>query len=378
MRKSPLPLCLVALVCIATVVVRADRVDDYVKTQMEQQKINGLSVAVVSEGKVIKSAGYGLANEELGVPATAQTVYKIGSVSKQFIATGIMLLVQDGRLGVDEPLTKYFPDAPDAWQPITLHHLLTHTSGIVREAPGFDPLKIQEDAALVRTAYRSPLRFKPGEKWEYCNVGYFALADIIHQITNKSWETFLTERVFQPLGMSATRGTTMTAMVPHRANGYVRKGETVENAAVYFALRPSGAFLSDVLDLAKWDAALDHGTILKPETRDQMWRPTQDTASKTKTGAPIFYGYGWNVVSDEGHRIISHSGSLPGFRATYVKYPDHKITVIVLTNWDHAQPDPIARGVAALGCCRRDRMADGRSNAVRRIALRTSISLRAI
>jgi D-alanyl-D-alanine carboxypeptidase len=348
MRKSPQPLCFIALFCLVASAVRADAIDDYVKGQMEKQRINGLSLAIVSHGKITKSAGYGFANEELRVPATAETVYKIGSVSKQFIATGIMLLVQDGKLRLDDRLTKFFTDAPEAWRPITIQHLLAHTSGLVREAPGFDPLKRQDDAAIVRTAYRVPLHFQPGEKWEYCNVGYFALADIVRQVAQKSWEDFLTERVFQPVGMTSTRGTTMTAMIPHRANGYVRKNENVENASIYLAVRPSGAFLSNVLDLAKWDAALDQQSILHATTLSQMWRPVATTTSKTKGGALNSYGFGWFMSPDAEPRVVYHGGSLPGFRAAYVKFLADKLTVIVLSNWDNALPDPIARGVATV------------------------------
>ena len=137
---------------------------------------------------------------EHGIPARPDTVYKIGSVSKQFIATGIMLLVQDGKVAVDDKVSKYLEGTPSTWQAITLRHLLTHTSGLVREGPGFDPYKVQPDIDVIKTAYPLPLQFKPGDKYEYSNLGYFVLAEIIHKVSGKPWGDFLTERVFAPLG----------------------------------------------------------------------------------------------------------------------------------------------------------------------------------
>ena len=140
---------------------------------------------------LVKAEGYGFADVEHRVPARPDTVFKIGSVSKQFIATGIMLLVQDGKLAVGDKVSKYLAGTPATWEAITLRHLLTHTSGIVREAPGFDPYKLQPEIAVIETAYPLPLRFTPGEKYEYCNVGYFVLAEIIHSVSGKPWADFL-------------------------------------------------------------------------------------------------------------------------------------------------------------------------------------------
>lgn len=321
--------------------VRADEVDDYVKRQMEKQHVPGVSIVVIKDAKVIKSQGYGLANVELNVAVTPDTVFKIGSVSKQFIASGIMLLVQDGKISLDDNVGKFLDGSPDTWKPITVRHLLTHTSGIVREAPGFDPLKIQNDAEVIKTAYSLPLRFTPGEKYEYCNVGYFTLAEIISKVSGKPWVDFLHERVFGPLGMNSTRPTNMTELVPNRANGYVWRNGKLQNANIYFALRPSGAFLSTVSDLAKWDAALQTGNILKQSTLDQMWTPVKLNDGKTHP-----YGFGWELEPVGGHKRVNHGGSLPGFRAQLARFVDDKVTVVVLTNGDNANAGAIALGVA--------------------------------
>jgi D-alanyl-D-alanine carboxypeptidase len=182
-----IPLFALVLLLAATVAARADKVDDYVKAEMQKQRVPGLSLAIIKDGKIIKVEGYGMANVELNVPARPDTVYKIGSVSKQFIAAGIMLLIQEGHLSLDDKISKFLEGTPDTWKEISVRHLLTHTSGIVREAPGFDPFKIQNDADVIKTAYPLPLRFAPGEKHEYCNVGYFALAEIISRVSGKSW-----------------------------------------------------------------------------------------------------------------------------------------------------------------------------------------------
>ena len=192
MLKSSRFLPLVLLLCIIAT-ARADKVDDYLKAEMQRLHLTGVSIAVLKEGNIVKVEGYGLANVELNVPARPDTVYKIGSVSKQFIASGIMLLVEEGKISLDDKISKYLESTPETWKAITVRNLLTHTSGIVREAPGFDPLKIQNDADVIKTAYKEALRFTPGEKWEYCNVGYFSLAEIIRKVSGKPWPEFLTE-----------------------------------------------------------------------------------------------------------------------------------------------------------------------------------------
>src|SRR5688572_13890597 len=258
MKRQVTRTCFFSLVLllIAPVAARADAVDDFVKAEMQKQHIPGVSIAVVKDGKIIKAEGYGLANAEHSIPAKPETAYQIGSVSKQLIAAGVLPLMQDGRVSLDDKLSKFLDGTPDTWKEITVRHLLTHTSGIVEEAPGFHPHKIQNDAEVIKTAYPLPLRFTPGEKWEYSNVGYFALAEIIRKVSGKPWGDYLNERLFQPLGMNATRTTTTSEIVPNRADGYVWRDGKQRNADIFFAVRPSGAFISTVLDLAKWDAAL--------------------------------------------------------------------------------------------------------------------------
>lgn len=332
---------LLFILLTAVITGRADQVDDYVKAAMAQQHVPGISIAVIKNGKIVKTQGYGFANLELNIAAKPETVFKIGSVSKQFLATGIMLLVQEGKLGLDDPVSKFLEGTPETWKGITVRHLLTHTSGIVREAPGFDPLKIQSDVDVIKTAYPLPLRFATGEKWEYCNVGYFTLAEIIHKVSGQPWDVFLGERVFKPLGMNATRTTNMTSIVANRADGYDWRNDQLENAENYLALRPSGAFLSSVVDLAKWDAALYGDQILKSTTREQMWSPV-----KLNNGNTHPYGFGWELGKIGKHRYVRHGGSLPGFRAEFTRFVDDGLSIVVLTNGDDANSNLLAVNIA--------------------------------
>lgn len=341
MCKKRIAFFALVLLLAAVAALRADETDDLVRAEMQKQHIPGVSLAIVREGKIIKAEGYGLANVELNVPATAQTVYKIGSVSKQFIAAGILLLVQENKISLDDRIGKFLEGTPDAWKEITIRHLLTHTSGIIREAPGFDPLKIQTDADVIKTAYALPLGFAPGERSEYSNTGYFALAEIVRKVSGKPWEDYLTERLFKPLGMNATRATTVTEIVQNRADGYVWTNNKLQNADIFLALRPSGAFLSSVLDLAKWDAALYTDGILNQSARTQMWSPV-----KLNNGTTFNYGFGWYLDTLAGHKLVRHGGSLPGFRAEFVRLADDKLSIVILANGDNANLGPIALGIA--------------------------------
>ncbi len=246
-------LLLLVLVLVAAAPARGQDIDDFVKGWIDAQHVPAAAIAVVKDGVLIKAEGYGLANVENRVPARPDTVFKIGSLSKQFIATGIMLLVQDGRIAVDDKISKHLDGTPASWDAITLRHLLTHTSGLVREAPGFDIYKRQPDIDVIKTAYQVALASAPGEKYAYSNLGYFVLAEVISRASGKSWSDFLAERVFAPLGLTATRVTSLTDIVPNRASGYAWRAGQLQNEDDWPAVRPSGAFLSTVLDLAKWE-----------------------------------------------------------------------------------------------------------------------------
>ena len=329
-----------ALLLVSASFASADATDDFIRAQMKQQNIPGLAVAVVKDGTIVKAQGYGIADLKTKAPVTRESVFKIASVSKQFVAAGIMLLVQDGRLDVGDPVTQYIQDAPAPWREITIRHLLTHTAGLTREAPGFKPDSEQPDAALIRSAYSAPLLFKPGERWSYSNVGYVALAEIITRVSGRPWNRFIAERVFTPAGMTATRPTGDAPA--NRVTGYT-DNDKLTPAADWKAVRPSGAFVSTVLDLARWDAVLYTDTVLSEAARREMW--TQVTLND---GTSHPYGFGWHVYEPPRRRSVWHGGGLPGFNAQFRRYVDDRITVIILMNSDDVDDESIAAGVAEL------------------------------
>ncbi len=337
----PRALRTVALALLAWTVAasaHADGIDVVVRAEMARQKLPGLALAVVRNGEVVKLQGYGVADIERQVAVTPDTVFKIGSVSKPLIATAVMLLVQDGKLSLDDPVSKYLDGTPDTWKDITIRHFLTHTSGVVREGPAFDPFKVQPVAAVVRSAYPLPLRFPTGTKWEYCNVGYFALAEIIGRVSGGPWFDFMAARIFGPLGMPSTRLT--DAVLPLRAVGYRGEGNSVV-APEWTAVRPSGAFLSTLRDLIEWDAALTSGTLITDESRRAMWTPV-----RLADGSTHPYGFGWELGQRGGRRYIGHGGSLPGFQSSYARFPDDGLSIIVLVNANNVDRDVIVKAIA--------------------------------
>ncbi|HEY3413607.1 MAG TPA: serine hydrolase domain-containing protein [Armatimonadota bacterium] len=311
----------------------ADRVDDLIRNVMHKTHVPGLSMAIVQNGKVIRAQGYGFANLELKAPATPETVYSLHSVSKQFCATGIMLLVRDGKVGLDDPVTEYFPGTSPAWDGITVRHLLHHTSGIPDYLNDNLNLNLEPnapDSAIPPAVARFPLKFKPGEKYAYSNTGYVMLALIIHQVSGAPDPVLLADRVFKPLGMTATRNANSMAVIPHRAARYVWNAGVFVNGAPPgdSAEISDGGVLSTVLDLAKWDISLDTDKVLTAAERRQMWTPgTVTDPSGCK------YGFGFFVDTYRGRPRIWHYGSSGvGQRAVIAQFPKDRLSVILLVN----------------------------------------------
>jgi D-alanyl-D-alanine carboxypeptidase len=195
---------------------------------------------------------------------------------------------------------------------------------------------------VVRAVYSQPLQFSPGSRFAYSNINYYCVAEIIQKASGMPWPDFIASRIFAPVGLTSTRTTTATDIVPHRASGYETSGGKVKNADIWIALRPSGAFLSTVLDLAKWDNALDSGKILTAATRDQMWTPVRLT-----DGTAHGYGFGWFVDEINGHRRVHHSGGVPGFVCEMEVFPDDRLTVIIMANIGNRDLEDMAVHVAA-------------------------------
>lgn len=333
---------------LVAVTAAADPVDDYVRTVMAGTKIPGVSIAVLRDGKIVKSKGYGLANLEHDVAATPDTIYQSGSVGKQFTAAGILMLAEDGKLGLDDPLAKHFPDGPSSWHRITIRHLLTHTSGL--KDYGSDEIDFRKDYTeeeYLDLMKRIPVQFEPGTQWSYSNTGYLLLGLLTSRLASKHWSEFLAERLFAPLGMTTTRVISERDLVMHRAAGYeldekgeVKNQEWVAPSANQCA---DGALYLSVNDLAAWDAALNARTFLAPESFEAWWTPVSLT-----NGTTFPYGFGWGIEEQRGYRLIEHGGSWQGFRAAIARYVEQGLTIVVLANLAQAQPETMAHEIAGL------------------------------
>jgi CubicO group peptidase (beta-lactamase class C family) len=342
----------VLVVTQSAVAAAADHaaVDGYIRAQMDRHKIPGLSLAVVKDGRVVYEKTYGLANLELNVPVTADTLFQIQSITKTFTAAALMLLVEEGKLSLDDPVSKHLDGTPDTWKAITLRHLLNHTSGIkdfINEPTASLRLDVTEADVLTATAPR-PLNFAPGERYAYSNTGYHLLAMVIRKVTSQSYGDFLAARVFKPMGMSHTFVQDLSAVLPGRASGYLWRDGKIVNGN--FIAQPilsygGGGILSTAADLAKWDAALRGEALLKKPTLEQMWTP-----ATLNDGKPSGYGLGWGVGAYDGHRYVQHSGShATGFQSFMRRYLDDGLTVIVLINQSgRADPGKIVAAVVAM------------------------------
>jgi CubicO group peptidase (beta-lactamase class C family) len=323
-------------------------VADYVKAEMERQHIPGLALLVTRDGKVVRSEGFGLANVELQVPVKPETIFQSGSVGKQFTATAVMMLVEAGKIGLNDPLTKYFPEAPPSWKNVTVRELLSHTGGFGDYPKDFNFRKDWTEPQLLKLVESIPLAYPPGTKWEYSNLGYLTLGILIHRVSGEFYGDFLRQRIFQPLGMQATRIISEADIVANRAAGYrLVKGELKNQEWVAPAMNTTadGSLYFSIVDLSKWDAALYDGKLLKPSSFDLMWTPV-----KLKDGQPnkAGYGFGWFIEGRNGHRCIHHDGSWQGFETAIDRYVDDHLSVVALTNLAGAKPGEITKHVAEM------------------------------
>jgi CubicO group peptidase (beta-lactamase class C family) len=315
---------------------------------MEKHKIPGLAILVSRDGHPIRAQGYGFSNVELQVPVKPETVFQSGSMGKQFTATAVMMLVEEGKVHLDDSLTKYFPEAPPTWKQVTVRNLLSHTGGFTDYPRNFDFRRDYTEADLIKIVEKIPLAFPPGTKWSYSNIGYLTLGLLIHRVTGKFYGDFLQERIFVPLGMSTTRIISEADIIPNRAAGYrLLKGELKNQEWVSPTINTTadGSLYLSILDLAKWDAALYSEQLLKRSSLDQMW-----TVVKLNNGTPNSgnYGFGWDIETKDGHKCIGHGGSWQGFRTHISRYVDEKLTVVVLINQADASPGPITDHIAEM------------------------------
>jgi len=335
-----LPVCQVAAQTSSAV----DSIDQFVRREMTRQRIPGMSVAVLRGDSLLMAKGYGLANRERGVPATDSTVYAVGSLSKQFTAAAIVLLSQQRRLGLDDPITRYLPEGRAVWSRVTIRHLLTHTSGIPQDTT-LDQSRDYSESELVRSAAQ-PLEFEPGKLESYSSTGYALLGVIIHRVTGVPWGDFVKDHIFRPLAMGTAAVNSDTSVRSSRAAGYYLVNDTLQTPE---PVSPSLNATADcclsfsVRDLSKWAIGLNHGKVLGRAGLEMSWTPV-----RLNNGGTYPYGFGWNIVEQRGYRRIGHSGAWLGCHATLQRYPDFNLTVIVLLNLGQANSEGIAVGIAGL------------------------------
>ena len=333
----------------AIAALRADAVDAYIEGEMRKRGIPAVSLAVRLEGRLVKLAAYGKADVELDVAAGPRTVFQIQSITKTFTSAAILMLMEQGKLALDDPVAAHLAGAPEAWKDITVRHLLSHTSGIkdfINEPTASLRLDVTEEDVLAAAA-RRPLNFPPGERYAYSNTNYHLLAMIIRKHTGLWYGDFLKARIFAPLGMSDTRIVSHGDIIPGRAAGYDRWDNRLRNGAFIAESILSyggGGILSTAADLAQWAAAFESETLLKKDTIAQAWTPV-----KLAKGTNAPYGLGWADDSMNGRRGFGHSGEhATGFSSYLLIHPDDRLAVIVLTNFRRAAPKSLAQHIAGL------------------------------
>lgn len=321
----------------------ADPVDELVNAELARQQIPGAAIAVVKDGKIIKEAGYGMANLEHQAGVTPDTVFQSGSVGKQFTAALVLLLAADGKLRLDDPIARHLANTPAAWKKITVRHLLNHTAGLR------DPdeiIKLNQnytDAQLQRAGSTLPLQWAPGTKWAYSNFGYQLLGILCTRVGGKHYGEQLRERIFAPAGMQA-RIISERDIVPHRAAGYdVVNGQFKNQEWVSPTLNTTadGSLYLTARDLAKWHIALDGDQLLGAAIKQAMWTPTT-----LKDGGTVPYGFGWETSPTLELRSLWHDGAWQGFTTQSTRFVDEGLAVVVLTNRSDARVDTLLELVA--------------------------------
>jgi len=318
----------------------ASQIEEYVSSLVKAGKFSG-SVLAARDGKVLLSKGYGMANLELDVPNTPQTKFRLGSITKQFVTAAILQLEEKGKLSVADPVCKYVPDCPAAWGKITIHHLMSHTSGIPNftsfpDYPKTWMLPSRPEQTLLRFTDK-PLDFEPGTKWSYSNSGYILLGYILEKASGMRYEDYLRKNVLDPAGMADSGHDTHEEILKNRATGYSRgSGEKWVNSAYHDMSIPIGGgdLYSTVEDMYKWDQALTPGRVLSGESLRRALTPVKNR-----------YGYGWGIDKQYGRPRYSHGGGINGFSTFFARFPEEKAVVVVLGNTDFGATGDVAAAV---------------------------------
>lgn len=331
--------------CASTPLPAPDVANDVIVREMQTQRVPGVAVAVVRRGQVLKAGSFGSSNLEHAVPVSRSTLFQSGSLGKQFTAVALMLQVEDGKLALDDPITRFFPEAPPTWKPITVRHLLTHTSGIPDyNERTLDYRKDYTEDELSRLAFTLPLEFAAGARWNYSNTGYVLLGILIGKASGQFYGNVLRERVFAPLGMKTARVISEEDVLLHRAAGYRLAGDTVKNqewVAPRLNTTADGSLYLSLDDWLLWEQALRQRAVLRPASWQQIFTPV-----RLNSGRTFPYGFGWFLHDGRGPTKYEHSGAWQGFKTAYLHAIDADLSVIVLCNLAEADPMRMAERIA--------------------------------
>ena len=335
---------LAALSCLAQTPDLASKLDDVLKGYEKNRAYMGTAL-VAKGGKVVLEKGYGMADVELNVANQPATKFRLGSITKQFTATSILQLEEQGKLLVTDAACKFIDGCPDAWKPITIHQLLSHTSGIPSYTddrqfitPKFMRIPLSPMEVLMLSKDKQ-LEFAPGEKWKYDNSGYIFLGVIVEKVSGEKYADYLKKHVFGPLDMQESGYDDSSAILANRASGYrvtpagLRNADYIDMSLPYAA----GSLYSTVRDLSRWDRALYTDKVLSKASREKMWTPVKNN-----------YGYGWSIAQSHNHKQISHGGGINGFSTFIARYPDDDALVVVLSNNERANAGAIANSLSGV------------------------------
>ena len=348
MKKLFLIIAWMILLCPVYAQINEQKIDSLLSNLFKDKNGPGGAFLIAKGGQPIYQKAFGKANIELGVAMNTQNIFQLGSITKQFTAIAILMLEEANKLSTQDPISKYIPDYPSGDQ-ITIHHLLSHTSGI----KDFTKMKsisqiAQKDLSpkeLVDFFKNEPVDFLPGEKFEYNNSGYAILGYIIELTTQDTYEHYIQKNIFAKAGMTSSRYASDVAIIKNRAYGYQQKNnQYVNKTRISFNIPyASGALMSTQGDMLKWQNALNQNTLLKASSRQKAF-----TAYQLNNGTSINYGYGWHISQINGYPSREHGGSVFGFKTMGVYLPQQDIYVIGLSNCDCNSPTQVTRDIAKL------------------------------
>jgi len=321
----------------------ADTIDDVVAKDMKRFAIPGACIGIVKDGKLIRESAYGIADIELNAPMAADDLFEIGSMTKQFTAALTLLLVEEGKIGLDDPISKFIQEAPATWSKVTVRHMLNQNSGLPEYAliHGIGLMDDFDRAKWMTTVTALPLDFEPGSAWAYSNSNYALLGWAIEKATGKAYAEVLNDRILRPLELTNTRFEDVNAVIPRRSHGYLPQGQAmlrVEGSKGI--IQSDGTLMTNVADLAKWDKALGEHRLLSAESYRLLW-----SGGKLNSGREYPYGMGWFLSPPGAAPLVYHPGASVGYGACITRYTDAKLTVIVLTNVYGGSPEPMARHI---------------------------------